>query len=193
MILKVIICSFALVLFSTAFLSAEVVEVPLPGLVGNYSHNDCHREAVFVLDPIPEDIVQVEIQLSGTHNVGEYYCQPNGTIEGPYPISGEIYARIRDTINDSSWYANEYLEGVSGAFEVIYLFQGYYGQTVTWEFLLQSGQGTVEFSACQGALTPFCWYDTYPDVTVEQATLLIETDPSVGVESKTWGMIKSLF
>jgi hypothetical protein len=176
--------------------STEIVEIQLPQLLGSYcmtsactSHHDIH----FQLPRVPLAIYDVRIRISGTVNVGQYECDfCGGCPTGPYPYSMEFFASMRDTVGGYSWVADGGSPEESGEFELTIPFKELYGWPVTWDFL-NAGYGNFGFSGMPHGLLVDCQVPIWPEAVIEQAALIIEGDFEVGVESSTWGSIKSLF
>ena len=175
---------------------SEAVEIQLTDLTGYYSNTSANSSCEFVLDIPLIEVYAVWIHFSGSVNVGEEYClfgDPPPT--GPDPAPMEFIATMRDTVSGGSydlWWASCVTELESGSFEFNLQFEPFPFGEPTWEFIILGG-GTVDFSAHALTSFPECWYEVYPDATIEEATLIIYGDFPIEVETYTWGRIKSLF
>ena len=176
--------------FHVSTYAATTYEVSLPGLVGDYPG---FKEYEFNLVVTPTVVYNVWIRFSGTIETGQYYCYVNGPPpEGPFPLGMILQSTMPDTASGDSWYAEDSIDPVSGSFELTIPFVSYPIDDPTWEFLLLGG-GIVSCTGYTGMLNPECFIDINPSVTIEDATLIIEGDFFVPVESSTWGYIKSLY
>jgi hypothetical protein len=174
--------------------SAETLEVQLPQLVGLYSKDGTlGRSASFQLGKIPTTVLQVEVRISGTVNLGQYQCDfGTGPGEAPYPYNGIIFSmQMPDTVADYWWFGGA-ISGNGGQFEHTIVFNALTGHPVTWDFL-KAGYGEIQFGA--GPYNPWveCSAVVWPEATVKEAVLIVEGDFVVGVEKSTWGNIKALF
>ena len=172
---------------------SEAVEVKLTDITGYYSSTSTNSSCEFVLDITLIEVYAVWIYFSGSVNVGEEYClfgDPPPT--GPDPAPMEFIISMRDTVSGDLWWTSCISELESGVFEFTLLFEPFPLGEPTWEFILLGG-GTVDFSAHAMISYPECWYEVYPNATIEEATLMIDGDFPIAVETYTWGSIKSLF
>lgn len=182
----------SIISFASAFAS-NINEVELPDLIGYYPGPSTGRSCEFVLDITPIEVYSVWIHFSGSVNVGEKYCiivAPPPV--GPDPAPMEFIAYMRDTVSGDLWWAYCLTELESGSFEFTLLFEPFPIGEPTWEFIILGG-GTVDLNAYAGFLIPECWFEVYPDATIEEATLIIDGDFPIAAETYTWGRIKSLF
>ena len=176
----------------TFSLASEIVEVQLPDLLGSYTIDVYRRSCVFQLERAPLKVYKVWIHCSGSMNLGEHYCSIfPGLPTGPYPTPMEFHASIRDTVSGNLWRAF-YISEDLGLFEFTIQFDDFHFAPATWDFLL-SGYGTVEHIAGPIGLITMCWYDVFPDATLEESVLVIEGDFPADAEYSTWGSIKALF
>jgi hypothetical protein len=193
--------SILLVAVAFAFIGAnvhstEIVEIQLPQLLGSYcvtsactSHHDIH----FQLPRVPLAIHDVRIHISGTVNPGQYDCDfGDGLPIVPHPYSMEFFASMPDTVGGYPWVVDGGSPEEAGQFDLTIPFRELYGWPVTWDFL-NAGYGNFEFSGMPHGLLVDCQVLIWPEAVIEQAALIIEGDFEVGVESSTWGSIKSLF
>jgi len=174
-------------------IASEFEYAPLPELQGYYSVFDTYsRYASFQLDRIPTQVYNVWIQISGSTNVGVYYCDLyGGPPDGPYPYQVEFVSSIRDTVSGNPWMADQIAPDETGDFELTIKFNRIHGWPVTWDFL-KSGYGTIRLDGLTIMLVAMCWPTIYPDATVTDAVLIVEADFQVPVDESTWGSIKSL-
>ncbi len=174
-------------------LASEFETVPLPELQGYYSVFDTYtRYASFQLNRTPTQVYNVWIRISGSTNVGVYYCDLyGGPSDGPYPYPVEFASNIRDTVSGHSWMADQIAPDETGDFELTMQFHRIHGWPATWDFL-KSGYGTIRSDGSTIMLVAICWPTIFPDATVTDAVLTVEADFQVPVDQSTWGSIKSL-
>ena len=172
--------------------AAEIVEIPLAGLVGTYGSGNslCYssRTASFQLDRIPDTVYAVSIRMSGTLVVGEMHCEwapPTTEPKGLYFDGG-----MKDSLNSVGWGAHFGTPDESSAFENQVQFIPSPG--ATWEYL-KSGRGDVSIHTWAGNNFVECWMVTCPLATVTEAVLVIEADFPVSTRESSWGAIKSLY
>ena len=192
------VVNLAIVLTAISFISAfasDITEVQLPDLIGNYSSTTGSRSCDFILDITPIEVYDVWIHFSGSAIVGEEYCLFGDDLEGPFPLPVNFIILLKDPISgDILFWASCHGEENSGPFEYTLLFEPwpFADPEPTWEFII-SGGGTALLEAGPRAIYPECWYEVYPDATIEEATLIIDGDFPIAAETYTWGIIKSLF
>ena len=190
--------AFLLIIVLTALalsesVPAEVVEVPLPELQGRYFIEDTvTRYARFQMDAAPLSIAGVSIRITGTHILGEIWCELASPITVPLPYSVAFTASIPDTVNGYWWMAADKSQLLSGDFEITMPFREIYGWYVTWDFLL-AGYGEVRLDGPPAGYVLLCNPTIWPDATVTNAVLLVEGEFPVGTDQSTWGSIKALF
>lgn len=175
--------------------AAEIVEIPLPGLVGTYGSESspCHgiRSASFQLDRVPETVYAVWIRISGTVAAGQTWCDFSGwPPPGIQPEGMDFSAGMFDSLNSFGWNAICATPDESSAFE--YQVRFYPRPGATWEYL-ESGLGDVDLFAAYGNPFVECYPVTCPVATVTEAVLVIEGDFSISTDDKSWGAIKSLY
>lgn len=183
------------VLLSFSSITSEAAEVQLPDLLGNYSSTSGNRSCDFILDTAPIEVYDVWIHFSGSAIVGEEYCLFGDDLEGPFPLPMNFVILLKDPVSgDVLWWASCSGEENSGPFEYTLLFEPwpFADPEPTWEFIISNG-GTVLLEAHPRLIFPECWYEVYPSATIEEATLLIDGNFPIALETHTWGSIKSLF
>jgi hypothetical protein len=173
---------------------SEPVEIQLPELIGSYSSTMTNRLCAFVLSAAPSEVDSVWIHFSGSVTVGERYCYIGGTPPpvGPDPVPMEFIVYMDDTVSGETWWAHCLTELESGSFDFTLLFEAAPNEEPTWEFIILGG-GTVDFNAIPPAIIPDCWYEVFPEATIEEATLIINGEFPIAAETYTWGSIKTLF
>ena len=173
--------------------SAEIVEVPLPELLGRYyTEETVTRYASFQLDRAPLSVAAVSLRITGTHALGEIWCEMGSPIMVPLPYSVAFGASIPDTVNGYWWMAWQAAPLPSGDFEIVLPFTELYGWHVTWEFL-RAGYGEVRLDGPGAGHVLLCTVSIWPDATVTDAVLVIDGEFPVATEGSTWGSIKALF
>jgi hypothetical protein len=189
--MRTVILLMVLVAMSyTSVYSSEIIEVPLPDLIGFYSNTT--RTCEFELDIAPTEVYAVWIRYSGTLNAGAQYCY----IGGPDPVGPDsmgigFNATMRDTVSGDLWIADRFTENESGSFEMTVQFEPTLIGEPTWEFLIAGG-GKVSCLGYSSPTIPDCYYNPEPTATIEEATLIIEGEFPVATETNTWGRIKAL-
>ncbi|MGD1047302.1 MAG: hypothetical protein ABR899_00955 [Candidatus Krumholzibacteriaceae bacterium] len=194
----VISCMIAFAAIDAA--AAEIVEIPLPGLIGTYGSESplpmsgCYttRSASFQLDRMPKTVYAVWIRISGTAVAGQTYCDFSGWPPPGIQLEGMAFsANMLDSLNSSGWNADCATAGESSTFE--YKVQFYPHSGATWEYL-ESGRGDVNLYGA-GYSNPFveCYPVTCAVATVTEAVLVIEADFAISTHDESWGAIKSLY
>lgn len=191
--IKVVAAFVAIMCIGTLTSQAEVVEVPLPGLLGVYTTGGTYRAAYFQLERAPTAVHSVEIRFSGESTVRYWYCD----LEGPFPIPVKFYAEINDPITPGWWFGGGTTPKESGEFQIESLFhadQRPNHATPTWDFLVEYGSCVVRLRGTGNPGSDLCQpYTTYSDADVTTAVLLIDGEFPVPVDSKSWGAIKALY
>jgi len=180
--------------------AGEIVEIPLPGLIGTYGSESplplsaCYtiRSATFQLDRMPDTVYSVWIRISGTAVAGQTYCDFSGWPPPGIQLEGMVFlAGMLDSLHFSGWNANCAIPNDSSAFE--YQVQFYPHAGATWEYL-ESGRGDVDLYGA-GYSNPFveCYPVTCAVATVTEVLLVIEADFVDSTDNESWGAIKSLY
>jgi hypothetical protein len=167
---------------------AVVVEIPLPGLLGDYplSESNGTRTTTFHLPQAPSVIHSASFRISGTAVLGSANC---------------------DEFGDGSW-AMEYFSDMKDASLKLWLSaphppvipSGPFGWTApfstsdgaTWDFLMD-GEGEISLYGAPTALLGLCQQGVVPSGTVTEAVLIIDAEFPVATEPSTWGRIKALY
>jgi hypothetical protein len=110
-------------------------------------------------------------------------------MEGPWGFSFDV--SVPDSITNGAWEAS-WTPGQDGPFKVELEFAPTSG--ATWGFLSSAG-GTVRLTELQNKAIESlaCYYYDHPSAVIDTATLVVQADSWVGVQSTTWGAIKALF
>ena len=174
--------------------ATEIIEIPLPGLVGTYSSEtpQCYsmRSASFQLDRIPEIVYAVWIRIAGMGVAGQTYCDfswppPGIRLEGMF-----FHAFMHDSLNASVWETGCLAPDEDSDFECQVQFVAL--PRATWEYL-EAGRGDVDLYGGYGNPWVECYPVSCPSATVTEAVLVIQADFPVSVGDKSWGAIKALF
>ncbi len=180
---KCFLAAFVIVLAFAQVTVAEIVQIPLTGLLGSYP---AVRTATFQLPDEPIIVRGAALKLSGEAIVGADSCEWGG----PYPWPTQFNARFLDTPG-GTWYASGGTPELSGPFETNSSFYALLGDP-TWDFLAD-GQGELTLFGGPYILVGLCWEITQPLATVADAVLFVDADFPVPAEPTSWGRIKALF
>jgi len=178
----VVLASSALILALASIGAAEVVQVPLPELLGVYPQS---QTITIQLPNEPLTVRGATIWLAGEASVGSFYCG----LEGPFPLPMQVRARFPDWPQGPG-YVDEKLPVQPGSFQIRREFRPY--RSPTWDFFMD-GEAEFTFSGGIGALFGGCWVVVQPQVTLTEAVLYIDADFRVPVRTSTWGEIKALY
>jgi hypothetical protein len=175
----------------------ETKETALPSLAGSYACAPptlgvCSFavEQSFRLEGTPSNVSRVSIRLTGSAHIGSYWCDFGQIpMEGPWGFSFDV--SVPDSITNGAWEAS-WTPGQDGPFKVELEFAPTSG--ATWGFLSSAG-GTVRLTELQNKAIESlaCYYYDHPSAVIDTATLVVQADSWVGVQSTTWGAIKALF
>jgi hypothetical protein len=172
---------------------AETMEILLPQLNGPYSVDGIQvRRASFQMERLPRTVRSVTMRLVGYHLGGEMGCDAG--MCAPYGIClwwFEFKVVMNDSTTGGYWMASHTPQPFVGQFEME-LVPVAYG-SATWDFL-NSGMGDIDLHGRPSEINNYqCWPVFYPEAAVDTATLIIEGDFYVAVQSNSWGCIKALF
>jgi hypothetical protein len=168
---------------------AEVIEIPLPGLLGSYplEYPNATRTAAFQLPAPPLEIHGASFRISGTAGVGSIVCEWGGPYPWPMMLSASMRAEFA-----RFWFAEQSMPEVPGPFQWTAQFHAN-PPTTTWEFLMD-GVAEVSLFGAPAGLVDLCWpVGPYPTGTVEEAVLIVDAEFPVPVAETSWGRIKALF
>jgi len=183
-----LVCAFLLSVLAVP-VRADVVEVPLSGLLGPYpiSENETGRTVVFHLPDPPSEIYGVSFRLSGIHNMGSITCEWGGPYDWPMVFEA--------TMNDGQgayWFAEDFTMP-AGEFSWTLPFTHIAGNSPTWDFLLD-GSGEIMLYGYPAGLVGLCFEDPVePSGVITEAVLLVDGEFPIAVETSTWGRIKALY
>jgi hypothetical protein len=169
----------------SAVANAEVVEIPLPSLQGDYSVGGVASRAVaFQLDRPPSAVHGASIRWRGNIVHGELVCGPEAR-----PWAASFIASMHDgPLN--FWMASAPATAGSTSFDTASAFRPLFG--ATWGFLMDgSGHLLVEFAPYR--IVGLCTFGEPPVGAIENAVLAIEAEFPAPVERGTWGNLKALF
>jgi hypothetical protein len=181
-----VIFLFVVFCFSLDSAGSERVEIPLPGLCGEYADWSIEsRVDTFRLDRIPTDIYDVYIRLSGTTSEGMYWCD---AIWYPLWYKLEFGAIMDDPLTGGSWET-----AIGRRFELEIPFETTTG--ATWDFI-KSDKCIVELQVGHALLV--CGglsmvIDEPASAFIDSVTIVIEADFQVGVRKSSWSKIKALY
>ena len=163
---------------------ADVLEVPVPGLIGLYAEGVPPVSTQFSLPISPATILSASVRLRGNLPWPSYTTCGSG-------YNGVVFSLVVPATT-GTWEAQFYVEQRFN-FEVIAPLASIGG--ATWDFLAEA-EGTVFCSGVDGPLPPECGYihgGCCPMGEVTYASILFEYDPTVPVEVTAWGRIKALY
>ena len=150
----------------------EIVEIPLPELVGIYTMNDTSARTVsFDLGHPVFEVHQAWIQWSGSITPGVIARPSQPTV--PWPC--EVYAYL-DTIGTSYWSA--FFGPVEGSFRDTTTFKAIFNPT--WDFL-SDGIGDLTVKLLPEIL--LCYHKIYesPIVQLDTVSIIFDVDLATGV------------
>jgi len=187
--LKTLVALIAIVIVTTSTTVAEVVEIPLPGLLGTYPITDQNgtRTVTFQLPAVPLAIHGASFRISGTTGVGAVSCEWGG----PYAWSMDIGASMKDTFAHF-WLASALMPQEAGPFAWTEEFHAT-PSTTTWGFLMD-GEAEIRLNGAPVGLVDLCWpVSAEPTATVTEAVLIVDAEFPVPVDATSWGRIKALY
>jgi hypothetical protein len=170
--------------------NAEVLEIPLPGLLGVYplDEQNATRTVEFELPQAPLVVNGAWFRISGTTGVGTTTCDGGGL----YPWPMDVSAFMADTVSAHVWIAWALMPEEPGPFAWTAEFRPI-PSTATWEFLLD-GEAEISLFGAPTALVGLCWpVSAPPTANVEEAVLIVDAEFPVGLEATSWGRIKALY
>ena len=165
----------------------EVVEIPLPELLGIYS-GQVLRFVDFQIQPIPLVIHSVQFRTSGFYEAGQWQCI-DGTVMC-WPII--VDSKIMDP--DAGWWFWYFMGPcVDGEMTVTSDYVGSSVNPPSWDFLLD-GEGRLSFMVGPDYTLGDC-HPITDMITAEiyEAVLVINMEPLVATDALTWGRLKALY
>ncbi len=190
---KIIVLAF-IVCCSDSINSGEIVQYELPGLLGTYTEEGItSRSTDFQFDRMPDTIYSVKLMLAGVLAQGTQFCDFGGINA---PLGMNFTSTVPDTISDGIWNVDYDIEGHSHDWNDIE-----FDSTLsfiskndeTWEFLeAESGIVVIHASNMPLAIYNHCGVLDDPSCEIVSAAIIIDADFQVGIESLSWGAIKSL-
>ncbi len=180
---------FLLVGCWVGMLQAELVEIPLPDLHGEYPLDEIgsYAFADFSFNMDPSNVDGASIRFSGVQTNGLVDC---GYPPPPTPWSVAFYAHIQDEYFDELWYGSAEFFMESGSYSLTFELNSSIHSSPTWH-TLGDGTGTVEFMGFP--LATWCDALEFPSATVEDVVIIFDMSSTVPAESVRWGQIKALF
>jgi hypothetical protein len=170
--------TLVLQIWAATNLFGETVLVPLPTIEGRYFLDqsisaECYdRYAYFEPDRIPLSVSRVWIHISGTFVVGQTSCFADMPPDMEFAEPVKYFASIGDTTNGSLFGATTMSPPASGPFEYTLPFSALFGDIISWDFL-KAGYGSLHMNI-NWASYPDCRTLVWPEVTIEEAELVIE-------------------
>lgn len=188
--MKTSVVIFSLLLCATPAAS-EIIEIPVPNLLGSYAGEGDSRTTTVVLPMQPTAINSVSLRIGGTALLGEVMCEQAGVMapsDWPMDFSAHFDA------GEGSWVAGPRVpHDASGSFTDTRAFFSIPSVGPTWAFLAD-GNAEVEFQGAAALLVGLCFeVVTYPSAVLDEAVLIIDADFPVPVATSTWGRIKALY
>jgi hypothetical protein len=167
---------------------AEVVEIALPQLEGQYGAGDTWgRGTSFQLPQPPLAVHGAWLRLIGTVNVREVKCVGSAAV--PRPVYFD--ASMRDYASGGWWGVWQATPEDSGEFELTAQFMPNYEPT--WDFL-SDGTGEMGLVAHSCPESDNCWpVTTCSDAVLTEVVFIVSADFPVPIEPTTWGRIKALY
>jgi hypothetical protein len=180
-----------LIVFGTGLAQAELVEIPLPELLGEYpleGYPTIPASFDFIMDP--NNINGAAIRISGTHIPGLLYCEgePNPYIEWGMAF----YFSIIDFGFNEFWIGAH--EGLleSGDFSIIINLESLNGYSPTWQTL---GDETGIIEVDVGPTPSWCFGGEieFPSAIISEAVIIFDMESTVSVEPARWGSVKARY
>lgn len=163
---------------------AQILEIPLPKLVGIYpAPRTGERTTTVVLPEIPKSFVSVSIRVRGTTEIGVLTCPevvdwPTRCVATFGPFSGSRMVAVHYNLT-------------RGAFEWTATFESVPHGGTTWDFLMD-GQELLHFEAGPSAyILPCAPASSRPAVTVAEAVLVVAGEFEIPEPNSTWGRVKA--
>jgi hypothetical protein len=167
--------------------SADVVEVPLPGLLGHYVFDDA-RVAAFDLGGPLDAVYSAHIRWAGIMvpgvGEGDGVEMPAGE---PFPWPAQLAAYMDSGPPVGLWCA--YGGPYAGAFEETVRFEELLD--IGWDFLLD-GEADVVMQIAPLIIIGGVML-VPPEATVTEAVLILDVEFADAVETSTWSSVKGLF
>jgi len=187
--MRSILASIAFLCLFAPAVHAVVVEIPLPGLLGNYplSETNGTRTTTVHLPQAPSVIHSVSFRIAGTAVLGSVTCDEFGN--GAWAM--DYFADMKDQSLKLLLAAPHPPVVPDGPFGWTAPFETTDG--ATWDFLLD-GEGEISLTGAPALLIGLChepW--VVPSGTVTEAVLIIDAEFPVATEPSTWGKIKALY
>ena len=169
---------------------AEVLEIPLTGLLGAYPEGQTvERTASFDLGFAPTRVNGAWIQFTGTATTAALEC--DGGTSDTWRM--EFYAMLPDVPTGDHWIAFDPVPVQAGVFAFAWAFSTSGSHPATWDFLAD-GTGEVVFYGGPMPLVGLCGPITPPpEAVIDEAVLLLDVETPITVEARTWGGVKALF
>jgi hypothetical protein len=188
--LRTILSLITVLVVASSMAAAEIVEIPLPGLLGIYPITEMNvtRTVTFQLPAAPLIIHGASFRISGSAGVGAASCEWGGS----YPWPMDILASMKDTPFAHFWIASALMPVEASPFGWTAEFHAT-PSTTTWGFLMD-GEAEISLSGAPSGLVDLCWPVTEPPTAnVTEAVLIVDAEFPVPVEGTNWGRIKALY
>lgn len=177
----------------TTAAAGDIVEIPLPGLVGSYPPNPAEVIVTVQHDFEGRTILGGKIHLVGTVTVGRVDCLDGTSSTYPMDVGvwlGDDYQtayRAFGFVGDDAGLS----PGETVDFdELRTLVAG--SQSTGWGFL-EDGEAPLDFLFAPPAIVGICGVGIYPSGTITEATLLVELEPSVPNADSSWSAVKARY
>lgn len=180
-----------LIVFGTGIAQAELVEIPLPELLGEYpleGYPTIPASFDFFMDP--NNINGAAIRISGTHIPGLLYCEGEPS---PYFEWGmAFYFSIIDFDFNEVWGGTyeELLE--PGNFTINIDLQPLAGYSPTWQ-MLGDETGIIDMGVAPIPSWCFGGEINLPSATINEAVIIFDMESTVSVEQARWGSLKARY
>ncbi len=170
---------------------AEIVEIPLPALVGPYSIDGVlWAETTIPFNMDPANIVSVSLRMSGTLTNGIWIC------DGPELVWHMHFAASMIDDTTGGWWATQGSGSLAtGLFSFTYDFIPSFTGPPTWNFLgagtgglLLDGGSVIGIADC-----PALEWVEHPSAEVTEAVLVFDMTSTVPAEGTSWGAMKALY
>ena len=179
-----------LIVFGIGVAQAELVEIPLPELLGEYPLEGFPpTSAFFSFNMDPNNINSVWIRISGIHSPGVLYCY--GSIPPELEWSMYFSFEARD-MEFNEWWLASTQEGLeAGEFSQLFELEPRNSSySTTWN-MLGDGVGEIEMMAFPdpNVCTPI----DFPSATINEAVIIFDMESTVSMEQARWGSLKARY
>ena len=174
--------------------SATVLEVPVPGLTGNYFREN--RQTTVQLPALPSVIHGVSIRIRGTTTFSSWSCDGSAGYGPPKP--GNVQFEGGFSGADPGWWLFSGILETQGSIEMTRPFEGFpsFGTPSvppTWDFLLDGVADVgIGFSG-EPAIMECNQVGPNESTQIDEVTLLVDGEFPTPAATTSWGKLKSIY